>query len=108
MGSGRIERNERSKRLAIVPSLVISDHSAVSIYFLFFPFFTFRLSWRHQRFRFYSRQNERRKGEDWRSLLREIYLRFHAIGLEINCDLIKEFGQYLEGKKKRTGAPATE
>lgn len=109
MGSGRIERNERSKRLAIVPSLVISDHSAVSIYFLlFFPFFTFRLtSWRHQRFRFYSRRNERRKGEDWRSLLRDRNL-FDAIGLEINCDLIKEFGQYLEGKKKRTGAPATE
>lgn len=41
MGSGRIERNERSKRLAIVPSLVISHHSAVSIYFLFFSVFYF-------------------------------------------------------------------
>lgn len=46
MGSGRIERNERSKRLAIVPSLVISDHSAVSIYFLFFSvfYFSFKLA----------------------------------------------------------------
>lgn len=47
MGSGRIERNERSKRLAIVPSLVISDHSAVSIYFLFFFsvfYFSFKLA----------------------------------------------------------------
>lgn len=101
------ETNARNDLLLYRRLLFLIILLYLSIFF-FFPFFTFRLSWRHQRFRFYSvRRNERRKGEDWRSLLRDRNL-FDAIGLEINCDLIKEFGQYLEGKKKRTGAPATE